>query len=154
MCRSTEIKLEEFVISHEDEIEQEVKIKKTKEYAIKNILENNKGKKILIFSEYSNSFKKISKILKEVKLNYDIIKGSNFSIDKKLKRYKFGDLPVLLLNSKYQGSGINLENTDIIILYHKMSRDMRNQVIGRAQRIGREKPLKLYKIRYECEIGD
>jgi hypothetical protein len=35
-----------------------------------------------------------------------------------------------------------------------MSRDMRRQVIGRAQRIGRKTPLKIFKIRYECETGD
>ena len=154
LCRSTDIKLNELVISHENDIEKEVKIKKTKELAIKQILENNKDKKILIFSEYSNSFNKISKVLNEVKLDYDIIKGSHFSIKKKLNKFKDGKLPVLLLNSKHQGSGINLENTDIIILYHKMSRDMRRQVIGRAQRIGRKTPLKIYKIRYECEQAD
>ena len=36
-------------------------------------------------------------------------------------------------------------NTRLIIM-HKMSADQEKQVIGRAQRIGRTSPLKIYKL--------
>ena len=151
LCRSTEIKLNELVIAHEEDIVKEEITKKTKIKALKDIMLANKGKKILIFSEYSNSFIDISKLLDELKIKHNLIKGSSSVVTKTLRKFRNSDINVLLLNSKYHGSGINLENTDIIILYHKMSSDMEKQVIGRAQRIGRKNPLKVVKIIYECE---
>ena len=40
----------------------------------------------------------------------------------------------LLLNSRFCGNGINLENTTDVFIYHKMNDNMTNQIIGRAQR--------------------
>ena len=93
--------------------------------------------------------------MKERKIKYKTITGPGTKVDKTIKQYKSlksNSIDVLLLNSRYYGSGLNLEiMLLLIILYHKMSKEMECQVIGRAQRIGRKKPLKVYKILYECE---
>ena len=61
-------------------------------------------------------------------------------------------IDVLVLNAKHFGSGLNLENTTDIFLYHNMGGPMTNQVLGRAQRPGRTSPLRITRFCYENEI--
>ena len=58
---------------------------------------------------------------------------------------------VLLLNAKYFGAGLNLQFTDEVIIFHRMSKDLEKQVIGRAQRMGRENPLVINYLCYDNE---
>ena len=58
---------------------------------------------------------------------------------------------MILANSLNFGSGLNLENTTDIIIYHKMDKDLESQVIGRAQRPGRTTSINIYKLNYENE---
>jgi len=160
LCRSTKINTNKFVVSHEENIENVEKQKTLKIDVVKELLSKHKNKNILIFSEYNCTLDSLENILENINynINYNInskrIIGMSDTISKIIKQYKSTDenqINVLLLNSKYCGSGLNLENTDIIILYHKMFYEMENQVIGRAQRLGRTLPLKVYKIYYNSE---
>ena len=95
---------------------------------------------------------KIEKTLVHNNMRFKRIKGSG--IKNVITRFKHSgekSIDVLLLNSRFCGSGINLENADIIIIYHKMSIDLENQVIGRSQRIGRTNQLQVYKLLNENE---
>ena len=56
-----------------------------------------------------------------------------------------------MLNSRFFGSGLNLENSTDIILYHSMTPEITKQVIGRAQRPGRTQPLNIWNLRYSDE---
>ena len=58
---------------------------------------------------------------------------------------------IVLLNAKYFGAGLNVQCTDEIIIFHRMSTDLEAQVIGRAQRIGRTTPL---IINYLCYTNE
>lgn len=69
------------------------------------------------------------------------IKGTSNSITNTIDKFKNKEFNVLLLNAKYFGSGLNLQFTDEVIIFHRMSKDLEKQVIGRAQRMGRENPL-------------
>ena len=48
---------------------------------------------------------------------------------------------------------MNLEKTDHVILFHKMSEDIEMQIIGRANRLTRKKELNVYKLVYETEFN-
>jgi len=61
-------------------------------------------------------------------------------------------IDVLVLNAKHFGSGLNLENTTDIFLYHNMGGPMTNQVLGRAQRPGRTSQLKVTRFCYDHEV--
>ena len=107
----------------------------------------NKDDNILVFSEYCSNFKKLNDIF--IKFNGEnlvLLKGSTYVIDKIIKNYRNKKIHSLYLNASYNGSGLNLENTDIVIMMHKMSQDLENQIIGRAQRIGRIKQLKVFRL--------
>ena len=60
---------------------------------------------------------KITSILDKWNLKYDRIRGSSTTINKQLEKYRLpnGETNVLLVNSKFFGSGLNLENTTDII---------------------------------------
>ena len=115
---------------------------------------NNAIKKYLIFTEYESTLNtKITSILDKWFLKYDRIRGSSATINKQIENYKKpeGETNVLLVNSKFFGSGINLENTTDIIIMHKMNKDVEMQAIGRAQRFGREGNLRVWQLYYQNE---
>jgi rubrerythrin len=103
-------------------------------------------KKYLIFSMYDESFSTIRRELEEHKLDYVEISGSKPTRDAKLRRFKEGKVNIVFLNSRFNGAGINLEMATDIILYHEMPRDIEEQVIGRALRIGREGDLLIHHL--------
>ena len=67
--------------------------------------------------------------------------------EKCIDEFKFGKTKVIFLNTKYNGSGLNLQEATDIILYHQMSDNLKNQIIGRANRIGREISLNVHYLK-------
>jgi SNF2 family DNA or RNA helicase len=116
---------------------------------------SEENKKVLIFSNYYNSFIAIESMLNTLGIVNKRVMGSASSINHMIQRYKdpTDNLNVLFLNSHYSGSGINLENTTDIILYHSMNKELTTQVIGRAQRPGRTGSLNIHRLAYQNEIG-
>lgn len=112
---------------------------------------NNKDLRLLIFSNYDASFEQLLSILKKYNIKYNNIKGTADHINLLVNEYKKGTVQCLLLNAKYYGSGLNLENTTHIVKYHKMSSDLDKQIEGRAQRPGRTCELEIYDLVYENE---
>ena len=53
---------------------------------------------------------------------------------------------MIFLNSRFNGAGINLQEASDIILYHEMDSSTQQQIIGRANRIGRTKQLNVHHI--------
>ena len=111
------------------------------------------GNKYLIFSEYDISFNNITKLLNN-NYKYSYLKGNKYIIQRTLNDYKEGDLDILLININNYGSGLNLENTTDIIMFHKFNAAIEQQVIGRAQRFGRKEPLRIHYLLNENEIGN
>ena len=112
------------------------------------------SKKYLIFTEYESTLNiKVTAILDKWRLKYGRIRGTSVTINKQIENYKSkdGDTNVLLVNSKFFGSGMNLENTTDIIIMHKMQKDIEMQAIGRAQRFGRVGELRVWKLYYQNE---
>jgi len=102
---------------------------------IKNMDENSR---YLIFSEYDNSFQRISYKLSEAMIPFKVLKGSVDEQQKNIKKYESGEIKILMLNANNFGAGLNLQKTTNIIIYHQFrTEDLKTQVIGRAQRIGR-----------------
>jgi SNF2 family DNA or RNA helicase len=110
---------------------------------LERLVSNRKSySKFLIFSDFEHSFSAMYPYLEKSGLKYAHIKGNGVAniVDK----YKNGDIDALLINSKNFGSGLNLENTTDVILFHKFEDQLEKQVIGRAQRPGRKTPLNVW----------
>jgi hypothetical protein len=109
--------------------------------------EKENKRKFLIFSEYDRSFNGICETLKTNGISYGLIKGNSGQIEACIKNYKYGDLNIIMLNSNYNGSGLNLQETTDIIIYHEMTHDTIKQILGRANRIGRTIPLTVHHLK-------
>ena len=94
-------------------------------------------KKILIFSNYNETFTIIRRFLDNKKLLYLELKGTKERRDNIIESYKTGQINILLLNTLASGAGLNLQETTDIILYHSLPEFQKIQVLGRANRIGR-----------------
>jgi SNF2 family DNA or RNA helicase len=115
------------------------------------IIKNNPQGKYIVFSEFNNTFFNIIETLNKNNIKNEELKGSVERINNILRQFKSGEISVLFLNSRYNGSGINLQECSDIIIYHKMESVLEQQIIGRALRIGRRQDLHVHKLFYENE---
>jgi hypothetical protein len=121
----------------------------TKLEKILDIIKSNSTGKFLIFSAYDDSFTPIVNLLNENNISNAHIKGSIKTRENNLDKYKNGDIQVIFLNASYNGSGLNLQETTDIILYHEMQSNNLSQILGRANRIGRDKPLSVHHLKIQ-----
>jgi len=110
----------------------------TKIKQVMNIISDASHKKILIFSNFNESFTIIKKYLDEKQISYLELRGTKEKRDNTIDLYKTGNVNVLLLNTIHSGAGLNLQETTDIIMYHRLHDYQKTQVIGRANRIGRK----------------
>ena len=68
-----------------------------------------------------------------------------------LNDFKSGDINIILLNTQYAGSGIDISFATDVIIFHSMGID-KQQAIGRAQRVGRTEQLVIHNLCYEHEM--
>lgn len=118
---------------------------------LKRILKNRtSSSKFLIFSEFEQSFVHMYEHLKSAGITYAHVKGN--SAINNIDKYKNGNVDALLVNSRNYASGINLENTTDVILFHKFETQIEKQIIGRAQRPGRDCSLNVWYLLNENEL--
>jgi SNF2 family DNA or RNA helicase len=127
-----------------------------KVYNLMMILRNRPAdSKFLVFSNYDMTFYKITEYLKaEPFIKFSYLKGNKNTIKQKLDQYRNSDLDLLLVNATNYGSGLNLENTTDVVMFHKCDTEIEKQVIGRAQRAGRTSQLRLWYLVHDNEAGD
>jgi len=113
------------------------------------ILNSNIKGKFIIFSAYDATFKPICKMLKEEKITFSLVIGNRKTREKSIENFKNGDTRVIFLNSNFNGAGINLQEASDIILYHNMPLTVQNQIIGRANRIGRSEALNVHHLQVD-----
>ncbi|AYV78416.1 MAG: DEAD/SNF2-like helicase [Edafosvirus sp.] len=152
-CRQIIYKSDLHIISKND---KELKEKKKKELKDKldvlmEIIGAKKDAKVMIFAAYMETFKKIEKKLVEDDISYRILKGTSKAVNKSIDDFASGKIKVLMLNSEYFGAGMNLQCATDLIIYHRFSRELEEQLIGRGQRMGRTTPLNIYYLLHENE---
>lgn len=118
-----------------------------------NILKS-KADKTLVFSQYDDGIRSIASALSDAKISFAYLKGACTSVSSTLEKFKQGDIKVLLINPIHYGSGLNMECTTDIIMFHKFNSEMENQVIGRAQRCGRTVPLNVWYLLHHNEMPE
>lgn len=116
------------------------------------IINDNPGGRFLVFSEFDNSFNNIEIELKKNNISFSKLSGSSGRVTNIIKDFSQNQIQVLLLNAKNYGSGLNLQMTTHIILFHRMSNDLEKQIIGRGQRLGRTTRLSVNYLCYENEM--
>ena len=126
---------------------------KSKENKLIDIINNKQEGKFLIFSKIENGFSNIINNLNNHDISYTEIKGTTSCMNNILERFRKGEVKVILLNTNYAGSGIDISFATDVIIYHSMNNE-RTQAIGRAHRVGRTNPLYVHTLLYEEETQD
>lgn len=122
-----------------------------KEEQVKMLINEKPNGKFLVFTS-SGDFDTCSNYLRNSGITFKLIKGSVTCISNTVKAFKSGEIKVLLINSMYNGAGINLEMATDVIIYNKMNPELEKQSIGRAQRFGRTSPLKVTYLLHDNEF--
>jgi hypothetical protein len=121
------------------------------EYFTKTKIFSDKSK-VIICSNYIRIFNDIKKLFKNYNVKYlELDDGNIDNINNSIKKYVYGNINVLLLNSNLFGCGLNLQCTTDILFLHKTEYMLEKQIIGRAQRNGRVNKLNIWYIMHENE---
>ena len=120
---------------------------KTKIITTIGLIKNNPDGLFIIFSAWNETFSVIRKCLTDHSISFIEVKGGVDERNKNIKSFKDGNIRVIFLNSRFNGAGINLQESSDIIVYHEMDNSTLNQIIGRANRIGRKKSLNVHHLR-------
>ena len=153
LCRETIHKNKLIYINTDEEKEEfktpcieKVEKLKTKIETIVSIIKEKPEGKFIIFSAWDQTFLPIRNMLADNNINYIEVKGCISTRERNIMSFKTGDTRVIFLNSDNNGSGINLQEASDLIVYHEMSSTTLNQIIGRANRIGRENSLEVHHL--------
>jgi superfamily II DNA/RNA helicase len=131
----------------------EIIVKQTfnKQEMLINIIKNKPDGKFLVFSRVDNGFASIIENLNKNNITYAELKGHTGHMMNVLDSFKSGKLKVILLNTFYAGSGIDINFATDVIIFHSMGID-KQQAVGRAQRVGRNETLTVHNLCYEHEM--
>ena len=123
----------------------------SKEETLLQIINDKPNGRFLIFSKNENSFEKIKIELRKNNNNYELLKGTTSHMMNILDKFKSGEINIILLNTQYAGSGIDISYATDVIIFHNMGIE-KQQAIGRAQRVGRHNELYIHNLCYEHEF--
>jgi hypothetical protein len=157
-CKSGQYSnINELLIIHKgcDEASMEVEpsLKTKFEKTIDIIMEDINNRRFLVLSEFDDSLNNLERLFNQNSVKFEYLKGAQNVIDKKIQKYNDNEINVLLINPQFYGGGMNLQNTTDIIMFHKFDAEMEKQVIGRAQRLGRDKPLNIWYLLNNVEVN-
>ena len=123
----------------------------SKEDTFISIIKNKPDGKYLVFTKNDNGFEIIKNKMIENDIKFEFLKGNTLHMMNVLDKFKKGEIKIILLNTQYAGSGIDINYATDVILYHSMGIE-KKQAIGRAQRVGRTEQLYIHNLAYEHEI--
>ena len=120
--------------------------------ALLNILENsrNENQKVLIFSQYVGSLKRIKDLLAiDLNQKYNIFHGgvNKEERDEMIDNFENNsEFDILLISLKAGGVGLNLNSATNVVLFDRWwNPALENQAIQRAHRFGKKVPLNVYR---------
>lgn len=105
------------------------------------------GRRILIFSVFTEMLGLIEQSLQHAKISYVKLTGRTKDRKTPIEQFQNGEVPVFLISLKAGGTGLNLTAADTVIHFDPWwNPAVENQATDRAYRIGQDKPVFVYKI--------
>ncbi len=111
------------------------------------------GEKVLIYTKHRGLSNYLKNISYKLGFEYTELNGGNIKqIDSVLRDFKFNpSIKVLLIDDSYFGVGLNIEYATDFIFFHKVDKEIKKQLLGRAQRFGRKSKLNVWELIYQNE---
>jgi hypothetical protein len=162
-CRQTISQSTIHVIADKSTIEEEQEKSKinANKYELKDkmdvlvdLIEAKPDGSFMVFANYAETFTKIEQRLKQLGITYHILKGVASVVAKNIDDFREKKVRVLMLNAQFFGAGMNLQMTTDLVIFHRFKQEMEEQIIGRAQRLGRKTALNVYYLLHENESND
>ncbi|GLC54545.1 hypothetical protein PLESTB_000878200 [Pleodorina starrii] len=88
-----------------------------------------KDVRVLIFSCYDYSFTPLATMLDKLGMRHAPLKGNGAQINAIMRRFHSGECPVLMINPTNYGSGLNMQCTTDIIMFHRFDDEITRQAI-------------------------
>jgi superfamily II DNA or RNA helicase len=105
------------------------------------------GRKVLLFSQFTEMLKLIAGELDRRRLRYVMLTGETRDRAEPVLRFQAGDVPLFLLSLKAGGVGLNLTAADTVIHYDPWWNPAAEaQASDRAHRIGQDKPVFVFRL--------
>jgi len=113
------------------------------------------GRRILIFSQFTEMLALIEARLKKDGTRYVKLTGSTKDRETPIQEFQAGQVPVFLISLKAGGAGINLTTADTVIHYDPWWNPAAEaQASDRAHRIGQKNPVFVHKLICENTIEE
>lgn len=113
----------------------------------------NTDSRVIIFSQYDKMLRLIGIVLKDFNIKHIYIKGNVYVVNKNITKFKTDNsIRVVMLSSETCASGNNLTEASHIIFADVLNanktrtRDIESQAIGRAIRLGQNKPVVIKRL--------
>jgi SNF2 family DNA or RNA helicase len=118
--------------------------------------EQNPHSKFIIATQFGSTvwYNKIQTILDEMNILWCKISGQMTTRNKNVKAFQSGSTRVIFISNLDSTAGVNLQAATDVIIFNEMSESQREQVIGRANRIGRKQPLIVHTLYADNGVGE
>lgn len=104
------------------------------------------GRRILLFSQFTEMLALIESELTQQKIPYVILTGQTKDRATPIQQFQQGEVPLFLISLKAGGTGLNLTAADTVIHYDPWwNPAVEDQATDRAHRIGQDKTVFVYK---------
>lgn len=105
------------------------------------------GRKVLLFSQFTEMLKLISHELDRHRIPYVTLTGETRDRAEPVRQFQEGEVPLFLLSLKAGGVGLNLTAADTVIHYDPWWNPAAEaQASDRAHRIGQDKPVFVFRL--------
>ncbi|CAM4445924.1 MAG: RNA polymerase-associated protein RapA [Legionellaceae bacterium] len=105
------------------------------------------GRRILLFSQFTEMLSLIEQALHEKNIPYVILTGKTKDRTSVIEKFQQGHVPLFLISLKAGGTGLNLTSADTVIHYDPWwNPAVEAQATDRVYRIGQDKPVFVYKL--------
>ena len=116
----------------------------------------NPKSRFIIATQFASTvwYKKIQKILDDINIKWCKISGHMTTRNKNVKAFQNGITRVIFISNLDSTAGVNLQTATDVIIFNEMSESQREQVIGRANRIGRKEPVIVHTLYADNGMGE
>lgn len=115
----------------------------------------NEGKKVLVFSQFTQVLRLIESLLEKAKIPWVKLTGQTRRRQEAIDQFQQGEVPIFLISLKAGGAGLNLTAADTVIHVDPWwNPAVENQATDRAYRIGQDKPVFVYKLVAENTVEE
>lgn len=113
------------------------------------------GRRILIFSQFTEMLNLIEEALDQAKIRYQTLTGQSKDRGQLCDDFQSGKIPVFLISLRAGGTGLNLTVADTVIHFDPWwNPALEAQATDRAYRIGQKNPVFVYKFITEGTIEE